>query len=82
MNKNKNESSDRNRLNQEGSLSAILAVKLDSPEEKVKCFNFQLDKVLLDQAKKVTMSYNEEHVKNIFLETFRARSVSFDSCTL
>lgn len=61
VNKNKNESSDRNRLNQEGSLSAILAVELDSPEEKAKCFNFQPDKVLLDKAKKATVSYNEEH---------------------
>ena len=64
VNKNKNESSDRNRLDQEGSLSSILAVKLDCPEEKGKCFNFQPDKALLDKAKKATVSYNEKHSSN------------------
>ena len=61
VNKNKNESSDRNRMGQDGSLSAILAVKRDCPEAKTKCFDYKPDKTLLDKARKATVTYNEKH---------------------
>ena len=38
VNKNRNESSDRNRLDIERSLSLILTVKLERPESKEKCY--------------------------------------------
>ena len=37
MNKNKSEGSEKNRLDIDGSLSSILAVKLDRPESSFKC---------------------------------------------
>ena len=37
VNKNENESSDRNRLDVEGSLSSMFTVKLERPESKEKC---------------------------------------------
>ena len=50
-------------MNQDRSLSAILAVKLDCPETKSKCYDFQPDKNLLEKAKKATVMYNEMHSK-------------------
>ena len=59
--KNKNESSDRNRLDQDKTLSCILAVNLDSPEEMSRCDELKSQKELLHKAKKATMEYNQEH---------------------
>ena len=58
VNKNKNESSDRNRLDIEESLSLILTVKLERPESKEKCYLRKLDKELLRNAKKATIKAN------------------------
>ena len=51
VNKNKNKSSDRNRLDIEGSLSSILTVKLERPESKENCYLSKPDKELLRNAK-------------------------------
>ena len=48
-------------MDPDGSLSAILGVKLDCPEVKTKCFDYKPDKTLLDKAKKTTVTYNEKH---------------------
>ena len=61
VNKNKNETSDRNRLDIERSLSAILAVKMDKSEAFYRCYDFKPDKNLLKEAKKATNNYNKEH---------------------
>ena len=55
VNKNKNESSDRSRLDIEGSLSSILTVKLGRPESKGKCYLYKPDNELLRNAKKATI---------------------------
>ena len=52
VNKNKAEGTDRYRFDIEGSLSSILAVKLDRPEAFFKCYDFKPD------AKKATRKYN------------------------
>ena len=52
---------ERNRLDIEGSLSSILAAKLDRPESKFACYNYQSDESLLVSAKKATRLYNEAH---------------------
>ena len=44
VNKNKNESSERNRLDIKGSLSSILTVKLERPESQEKCNLDKTDK--------------------------------------
>ena len=54
VNKNKNGSSDRNRLDIEGSLSSILTVKLERPESKGKCYLYK-NYELLRNAKKATI---------------------------
>lgn len=59
--KNKREGSDRNRLDIEGSLSAILAVKMDQPEAFNKCYDFKPSEDLLKKAKKATVTYNKAH---------------------
>ena len=52
-NKSKNESSDRNRLDQGKILSFILAVMFDRPDtSSALCYEFQPDKELLGMAKK------------------------------
>ena len=62
VNKNKNESSDRNRLDQDKTLFSILAVKLDRPDtSSALCYEFQPDKELLGMAKKAVVNYNKEH---------------------
>ena len=53
VDKNKNESSDRNRLNQDKTLSSILGVQLDRHDtSSALCYEFQPDKELLDMTKK------------------------------
>ena len=62
VNKNKNESSDRNRLDQDKALSSILAVKPDHRNTSLAlCYEFQPDKELLGMAKKAVANYNKEH---------------------
>ena len=61
VNKNKEQGTERNRLDIEGSLSSILAAKLDRPESKFACYNYQSDESLLASAKKATRLYNEAH---------------------
>ena len=61
LNKNKEQGTERNRLDIEGSLSSILAAKLDRPESKFACYNYQSDESLLVSAKKATRLYNEAH---------------------
>ena len=58
LNKNKSESSDRNRLDIERS---ILAVKLDCPESFSKCYNLTPSEKLIVDAKKATTKYNNLH---------------------
>ena len=62
VNKNKTDSCDRNRLDPEGTLSAIISVKLARPEERCKCYEYIPEKHLLTQAKTVTTKYNNLHV--------------------
>ena len=52
VNKNKSEGSDKNRLDIEGTLSSILAVKLNQPEAFCQCYEFTPDAKLLSEAKK------------------------------
>ena len=58
VNKNKSAGSDRNNLDNEGSLSSILAVKMQQPEFQEKCYCFKPSDELLNSAKKVTYTYN------------------------
>ena len=60
LNKNKNELSDRNRLDQDKALSSILAVKLDCPDtSSAFCYQIQSDKELLGMAKKAVVTYKQ-----------------------
>ena len=59
VNKNKSDGSDRNRLDIEGSLSSVLAVKLDRPESFSHCTEYDPDSHLLEAAKKATVKYNK-----------------------
>ena len=52
VSKNKSEGSDRNRLDIEGTLSSILAVKLNQPEAFCQCYEFTPGAKLLSEAKK------------------------------
>ena len=61
VNKNKRQGTERNRLDIEGSLSSIFAVKLDRPESKFACYNYRPDESLLVSANKATRLYNEAH---------------------
>ena len=62
VDKNKNELSDRNHLDQDKTLSSILAVNLDRPgTSSALCYEFQPDKELLGMAKKAVVNYNKEH---------------------
>ena len=58
VNKNKSAGSDRNKLDNEGSLSSILAIKMQRPEFQEKCYCFKPSHELLNSAKKVTYRYN------------------------
>ena len=63
VNKNKNDSSDRNRLDQDATLSSILAVKFDRPDsDSALGYEFKPDKELLNMAHKATVTYNKEHL--------------------
>ena len=60
-NKNKADGTDRNRLDIEGFLSSILAVKFAWPEVFLKCYNFKPDEKVLHDVKKATRKYNTLH---------------------
>ena len=61
VNQNKNESSDRNRLDQDKTLSSVLAVKLDRPDTSSDlCYEFQPNNKLLGMAKIAVVNYNKE----------------------
>ena len=63
VNKNKTESSERNTLDIEGSLSSILTVKLERPESKEKCYLYKPDKELLQNTKKAAIEANiKDHI--------------------
>ena len=63
VNINKNDSSDRNRQDQDATLSSILAVKLDRRDsDSALCCEFQPDKELLNMAHKATVTYSKEHL--------------------
>ena len=59
VNNSKSAGSDRNRLDIEGSLSSILAVKMERPESQEKCYCFKPSDELLNSAKKATYAYNK-----------------------
>ena len=60
VDKNKSAGSDRNRLDIEGSLSSILAVKMERPESQEQCYCcFKPSERLLNSAKKATYTYNK-----------------------
>ena len=61
VNKNKSEWSVRNRLDIDGSLSNILAVKLDGPEYPIKFYNYMPSETLIEKAKRATKEYNGAH---------------------
>ena len=51
----------KGRLDIDGSLSNILAVKLDRSESSFKCYNYIPSEVLMGKAKKATKEYNDAH---------------------
>ena len=57
----KNKTDSRSRLNVDGTLSNILAVKLAYSENSTPCYKWRPDNELLDLAKKATSAYNREH---------------------
>ena len=59
VNKNKSNWSNRNWLDVEGSLSSILAVKLDWPESFSPWTEYDPDSHLPEAAKKATVIYNK-----------------------
>ena len=61
INQNNAEGTNKNRLDTEGSLSSIFAVKLAQTEAFFKCYNFKPDETLLHDAKKATRKYNRLH---------------------
>ena len=61
VNKNKPEGSERNRLDIEGSVSSILAVKLNRPESSFKCYTYIPSEALREKAKRATKKYNDAH---------------------
>ena len=62
VNKNKSESWESNPLDQDKTLTSILAVTLDYPEtSSALCDEFQLDKGLLGMAKNTVVNYNKEN---------------------
>ena len=58
VNKNNSAGSDWNKLGIEGSLSCILAVKMQRPESQEKCYYFKPSDELLNSVKKATYTYN------------------------
>lgn len=63
VNKNKRIGSERNRLDIDGSLASIIAVKLDRPESDAKCYEFVPGSEVLCSAKSATNNYNRLHSK-------------------
>ena len=62
VSKNKNDSSDRNCLEQDKTLCPILAVKLDRPDTSSALhYELQPDKELLDMTREPNVNYNKEH---------------------
>ena len=62
VNKNNNESSDRNPFDQDKTLPCISAVKLDRPDtSSALCYELPSDEELLGMAKKAVVNYNKEH---------------------
>ena len=59
VNKNKSAGSDRNQLDIEGSLSSILAVKMERTESQEKCYCFKPFDELLNSARKATNTYSK-----------------------
>ena len=59
VNNSKSTGSDRNRLDIEGSLSSILAVKVKRPESQEKWYCFKPSDELLNSAKKATYTYDK-----------------------
>ena len=57
VNKNKSADRDRNKLDIEGSLSSILAVKMELPESQENCYCFKPSDELLNSTKEVTYTY-------------------------
>ncbi|XP_066020951.1 uncharacterized protein [Pocillopora verrucosa] len=57
----KNKTDSRSSLKLEGTLSNLLAMKLQYPEETSPCFKFNPDENLLSSAKKAAKDYNREH---------------------
>ena len=75
VNKNKAEGTDRNRLDIEGSLSSILAVKLARPEAFFKCYDFKPDEKLVHDVKKATRKYKT--LRNFF-NFFKCRNTAIN----
>ena len=63
VNKNKRMGSERNRLDIDGSLASIIAVKLDRPESDAKCYEFVPGSELLCSAISAINNYNRLHSK-------------------
>ena len=70
VNKNKSAGSDMNQLDIEGSLSSILAVKMERPESQEKCYYFKPSDELLNSAKKATYTYNRWKGQHYLLMLF------------
>ena len=64
VNKNKRQGCERNRLDIEGSLASIIAIKLDRPESTAKCYDYKPDADLLTAARSATAAYNRLHRKD------------------
>jgi hypothetical protein len=57
----KNKTDSRSSLKLDGTLSNLLAMKLQYPESSVPCFRWNPDEVLLTDSKKAAKAYNDEH---------------------
>ena len=64
VNKNKRVSTERSRLDIEGSLPSIIVVKLDRPESTKKCYEYVPNDELMSKAKSATNAYNTLHTKD------------------
>ena len=57
----KNKTDSRSSLGLDGTLSNLLAMKLQYPDAITPCFEWNPDKALLSNSKKATTTYNQEH---------------------
>ena len=57
----KNKTDSRSSLKLEGTLSNLLAMKLQYPEDTSPCFKFNPDENLISAAKKAAKEYNRVH---------------------